>query len=311
MKRLQLFIILLLLCTVQGCEQEIDLDLPEGEEHLVVEGHIENGTPPYVILSKDAPYFSETSLEKIENLFVHDAEVIVSLGDKGVKLKELTSADLPPVFRKQLANIFQIDPKAFGEQEDFEVSLYTTFDPFFYGQKGKSYCLHIKTPDHKASAKTTIPPQPKLKKVFHRPVKGNDSMVRVFIQVSDPEHQDNYYRYFTKRNSEPFFTGYFASVSDDDIVNGTTFNFPLDRGAPRSEEINEDIYSYFWKGDTVVVKFCNIDKAHYEFWNTLEEDFRNQGSPFGSATIVKSNVNGALGVWGGYSCVYDSLIISE
>ena len=42
------------------------------------------------------------------------------------------------------------------------------------------------------------------------------------------------------------------------------------------------------------------DEAHFDFWNT--RDFSaNSAGPFSSYTRIKGNVDGALGIWGGYS----------
>lgn len=38
-----------------GCQREIDLDLPDYQPKLVVEGTIENGSPAMVMLSRSIP----------------------------------------------------------------------------------------------------------------------------------------------------------------------------------------------------------------------------------------------------------------
>jgi hypothetical protein len=35
-----------------SCQEEITLDLPKADDKLVIEGSIENGFPPYVIITK-------------------------------------------------------------------------------------------------------------------------------------------------------------------------------------------------------------------------------------------------------------------
>lgn len=46
-----------------------------------------------------------------------------------------------------------------------------------------------------------------------------------------------------------------------------------------------------------------MDETHFDFWNTLEFS-RNNSGPFSSFNRVSSNVDGALGVWGGYAVGY-------
>ena len=54
MKRI-LFIIILF----TSCQEEISLELNQARDKLVVEGSIEPGFPPYVILTKNQGYFSK------------------------------------------------------------------------------------------------------------------------------------------------------------------------------------------------------------------------------------------------------------
>jgi hypothetical protein len=37
----------------------------------------------------------------------------------------------------------------------------------------------------------------------------------------------------------------------------------------------------------------------------------NSGGPFGSATVIKTNINEGLGIWGGYAIYYDTLFIPQ
>ncbi|MDP4819730.1 MAG: DUF4249 domain-containing protein, partial [Saprospiraceae bacterium] len=63
-------------------------------------------------------------------------------------------------------------------------------------------------------------------------------------------------------------------------------------------------------GDTVVVKWANIDQVQYDFWSSLESAVSNQG-PFSTYTRVNSNVNGGLGVWGGLSARYYTIVVAD
>jgi hypothetical protein len=75
---------------------------------------------------------------------------------------------------------------------------------------------------------------------------------------------------------------------------------------------NSDTSLYFRRGDTAILKLCNIDKATYDFWRTYEFNFQSIGNPFSSPTKVINNVsNGALGYFGGYAAQYRTLIIPK
>jgi hypothetical protein len=118
-------------------------------------------------------------------------------------------------------------------------------------------------------------------------------------------------RYFTKENSQPFYPGY-NSVFEDVVINGSTFDFPIDKGVDRNDTTSYyDGYFAFRKGDTVTVKWCNIDKAHFDFWRTLEFELGSQGSPFSTPVTILTNIEGGLGIWGGYAPSYKTMIIPK
>jgi hypothetical protein len=103
-----------------------------------------------------------------------------------------------------------------------------------------------------------------------------------------------------------------ASVFDDQIVDGTTYDFLIDKGFDKNGELNfsDEDYGFFHRGDTVTIKFCNIDKATYDFWRTWEYNYQSNGNPFSSPIKVLSNMdNGALGTFSGYAVQYKSIII--
>ena len=84
-----------LLSLIWGCEKDITLDLETGPEKLVVEGHIEPGYPPYVILTHNVPFFDLTDIEDLEKLFVHNADISVFDGTDTYKLIEYCSDSMP------------------------------------------------------------------------------------------------------------------------------------------------------------------------------------------------------------------------
>ena len=114
-------------------------------------------------------------------------------------------------------------------------------------------------------------------------------------------------RYFTKKNSLPFFAG-INSVFDDQIIDGTTFSSQIPQGIDRNNDPNgNDIY--FKKGDTITLKWCNITRPVYNFWNTWEFAQQSIGNPFSQPNKVIGNINnGALGAFCGYAAWYKTII---
>ncbi|UPT68962.1 MAG: DUF4249 domain-containing protein [Sphingobacteriales bacterium JAD_PAG50586_3] len=65
---------------LQSCEKEITVDMPQPDPKIVVEGYIFEGERPYVILSKNSPYFAPIDSAALVNTFIYDAVVTVSDG---------------------------------------------------------------------------------------------------------------------------------------------------------------------------------------------------------------------------------------
>lgn len=130
-------------------------------------------------------------------------------------------------------------------------------------------------------------------------------------RITDPPGYGNYIRYFTKTNQDAFFPGQ-NSVFDDQIIDGKTYDIQVDKGVNRNEKLDTGEYGFFKRGDTVTVKFCNIDKATYDFWRTWEFNYQSVGNPFSSPGKVLGNIsNGALGSFCGYAAQYKTLIIPK
>ncbi|MBL7985659.1 MAG: DUF4249 family protein, partial [Flavobacteriales bacterium] len=98
-----------------SCEKEVDVDLPETDPKLVVEGVIENGLPPIVILTRTQSYFAPTSLSSIAGIFVKDAVITVSDGSNTVTLQELGSEGLTEEQVAQAAELTGLDPTLLAE----------------------------------------------------------------------------------------------------------------------------------------------------------------------------------------------------
>jgi hypothetical protein len=92
-------------------------------------------------------------------------------------------------------------------------------------------------------------------------------------------------------------------------VDGSTYQVILPRGynrvlPPKPED------NLFFKGDSVTIKFCNINRSTYTFWNTWEFAYQSIGNPFSQPNRVLGNVsNGALGAFCGYAAWYGSYAV--
>ena len=314
---------LLIICTVASvllftaCEKEIDLNIKSNPNEIIVEGHIENDLPPYVILTKSISLYDNININNLSNFFVHDARIVVSSDTDSVELVEYNSALLqllPDSIAIAIAAQFGIQ---IDNADDFpDVSIYTVAldDSSFVGEIGKKYNLRIEVNNKLITASTTIPQPVFFDSLWLEPHPNAafaDSFFQVYGWLKDPPAFGNYYRYFTKADNEPFLIST-QSVFDDNFFNGKGFEIFIPKGKPigsSSADFDFDTDGYWNIQDSVcTIKLCMLDQAHYNFWRTLEANRSSIGNPFGSFVIVKSNINGGSGIWGGYGSITGSYV---
>lgn len=306
---------ILLASGLSSCTTDITIDIPDPTPKIVVEGSIEPGVPPIISLTSTIPFYGEINFNEVENYYVHDAVITVSDGTNTVELVEYCLSELPEEILPLVAEYLGVELDTAGELA-VDVCLYTVSDiftgiPSFVGVAGKTYDLHIEANGQTLTSTTTLLPPMPLDSMFFEPHPDptNDSLVRLYVTFSEPEPQGDFYRYFTSQNGGPYYPG-FSSVFDDNLINGQTFDFTLDRGYDPTEDFSQGTYGYFWRGDTITLKWCHIDYPTYDFWRTLEFDSGTDG-PFSSATIAQTNIIGGLGIWCAYGAAYSTLIVPE
>ncbi|MBC9931909.1 DUF4249 domain-containing protein [Chitinophaga qingshengii] len=290
-----LMIIVTVAVVLSACEKDISVDPQQGEASLVVEGRFESNQYPQVVLTRSLSYFTKVDPAALVNSFVHNAQVIVSDSSRSMTLKEAI-VQIPGI-----GAVFAYIPDT------------TRPSAVFKGKTGSRYTLKITADNKSYESVTTIPLHAfHLDSIWSQRVKIKDDTLkaRLWARITDAATPGNYARYFTRRNREPFLAGA-NSTFDDQVVNGTTFEIPLDAGIDKIKRVDPETYGYFNGGDTVTVKFCNVDKATFSFWRALDFAYNSNGNPFASPTKIIGNVPGALGYWGGYAVAYKRIIIRK
>jgi hypothetical protein len=287
--------LLAILALFSSCEKNITVKLDATSTDLVVDGSIENGAFPIIMLSSSLSYFSKISADILAKSFIHNAVVTLSDGTLTGQLKEDSVANSSSGYEIYYYSFNSSDT---GVQ--------------FEGKLNAAYSLQIKVNNQVYTATTTIPGlNKKIDSLWWIPAPpGNDSSdVILEARITDPPGYGNYTRYFTSVDGAAFYPG-LNSVSDDQITDGTTYDVAVDRGVNRNTTISLSDYAFFSKGDTVTVKYSNIDKATYDFWETMEYNYQSIGNPFSTPTKVLGNIsNNALGYFGGYASQYITLRI--
>ncbi len=276
---------------LSSCEKEITIDLPEAEKKVTVEGVIEQGKHPYVLLTRSSPYFAPIE-DFTNNLFVTDATVIVS---DGIIIDTL--------------------------QGGLNMEIYKPYPVFAYsstvitGEVGKTYYLTVIADGKTLTATTTIPQPIPLDSLWFKEDLGaeDDSLGFIWAHLTDPDTMGNSYRWFSQIvGRQERILPADGSVFNDKFINGQSFDFAYDPSDDplEPEDPNALPLFYFAVGDTVIVKFCTIDHTTYEFLNSLENIRFANGNPFASPASVFTNVEGGgLGGWCGYGASYDTIVM--
>ncbi|OJV52210.1 MAG: hypothetical protein BGO31_00635 [Bacteroidetes bacterium 43-16] len=283
-----------------SCEKEVNFNLPASiSEKVVVEGGIELGTPPLVLLTNSFGFFSKLDLSTLQNAFISGAQISVSDGSRTVNLREY-SIDT-------LGNFYKF----------YSVDSSNAADLTFIGQAGKSYQLKIVV-DGKTYESTTTIPQPVSaafdsiwSEPFENPDPEHPEYRRVMVRYNDPPELGNRFRIFIQQNNRPFTAGRFSTL-DDNITNGTTTTLDFYNVLSPMDTSTQDGRFAFLPDDVVTIKFSAIDKATYDFWQTLDFSVGTTGNPFSTPVKVPSNIsNGALGIWAGYAPTYKTVTVKE
>jgi Domain of unknown function (DUF4249) len=292
-----------------ACEKEFVPEVIPSNE-IVVEGFIEAGSnlPPYVILTKNLPFFKELKQSDLANSFVKNADITITSGSKSVKMTGICWSTLSPNDKKTVGLLIGINPDSVSASFDFcaYLDLSGTFTP----KAGDRYDLTIKAEGKTLTATTTIPRLVPLDSSLFLQPPGNkgDTLAQLRAWINDPKG-DDFYAYFTSINGSGYARGQ-NSVVDDKFFDGQNFKFNLFKSEPRDFKGSSESYGLFQIGDTMSIKWCTIDQDHFEFWNTLEFNANNQG-PFSSYTRVKSNINGGIGIWGGMNVSFLDKVVKK
>jgi hypothetical protein len=307
--------ILFILSILTSCTKEIEIDIPGYQEQVVIDGSIETGMPPLVLLSRSKDIYSPTNLQAFLEGFVTGATVTVSDGINSVQLEEVCTDNLPPGSEAIAAAIFGIPE---SELVNYHLCAYTTFNTSIWGQVGKTYALTVSFEGKTYTSSTTIEQPSSLNSLYWKQDGDLTNYGYSWATLTDTPNKYDAYKWEVKRintgiDGQPIdkvFTKTFSPVFDDDFFDGLTFDFFYENPTVWEDNTVPDEYKGYYKiGDTVVVKLSKMDRYVFNFMEKKYIQLATAGNPFATPTNIPSNIEGgALGVWAGYSPSFDTLI---
>jgi len=256
---------------------------PESSSQLVVEGWIEDGQFPIVILTSSVPVTQTyQNVDSLDQYVIKWAKVTISDETNSVVL------------------MGKVDKKYFPPY------VYTT--SYLRGKAGHKYKLTVSCEDMYAEAETTIPQPVEVNSLNVIKVPDSIASYKVVANFSDNPFEKNYYKFFVEvYNKEKRFLSSPMGLVDDACLNINSE--VLIQPGKRIDGINE--YSpYFSVNDTVLVKITQVDPVSYEIWKGFEELSSLSRNPiYMWHENIKTNISGGLGYWCGYGSSISSVVI--
>lgn len=297
--KLLVFLFIALLCT--QCQKEIEVELPDYERKIVIEGSIENGQPAMVIVSRSVPYFSSIDIETLMNeVFIRDAEVVVTSSTGEVETLNFTLNPDSPIFMAYTGSTL-------------------------LGEPGKSYTLTVRYNGEEYTATSLMPEPIRLDSAWLAFRDENDTMPTSRIQLTDRPETHDYYMFRIKVHGKKLHDRLWVTsmpvAFDDATFHGQTVNYEILRANPSSlfmsemsdEERDEYYRITYRKGDTVYLKTSITDIEAFQYWSAMTYELAIGQNPFMSPAPVPCNISGEniIGNWTAFASTIDTLYYPE
>lgn len=273
----------LIVATIYGCA--CTKTLPISEPRLVVDGWIDEGGHPVVMVSTTLSLSEQKQgAEEVKDAIVRWADVKVSVDGVTTTLV--------------------------GRKDERYSIPYIYTDHNIVGVAGKTYELSLSYAGMNVTASTTIPHKVPLDSIRTELLEGEDYLLSIYF--SDPPEKGDRYRIFTQSISEGESAGaqcyptLLGTLSDENF-NGESVScsvLPPVGMTATGYDIN------FKSGTTVYLKFCTMGEEAYLYWKGYDDSRMFAGSPlFPGTNSLISNISGGLGLWAGYGASYYTVSI--
>jgi hypothetical protein len=266
-----------------GCVDDSDR-LESDVSHFIVEGWIEDGGFPVVILSRSLPLSTDyQDIDSLSDYLVRWAKVTISDGTDSVVLTgKYDKGYFPPY-------------------------IYTTSR--IRGKAGKTYYLTAEYRDLRATAQTTVPAIPDNCSFRVERCAGSDTLFQIRAHFKDNPDEKNYYQFFTRvgTDTKQYQASYLGSI-DDGVLKGET-----DMTVYRGHQLSDKDYTpYFLADDTVSVKFAQVDETSFRIWDSYTKiQSLSSNMFFSTSSDIESNITGGYGYWCGYGTITDYIVVRD
>lgn len=278
------FFCLVMLITLFACDEDSVIQNDESSQ-IIVEGWIDDGEFPVVILTRSLPVSTQyRNKEELNNYLIRWAKVSVSNGTDTVILT--------------------------GKYDEgyFPPYIYTTSR--MRGEAGKQYTLTVEYRNYHATAKTSIPKTSTNCTFKVEKIVLNEKMVfQIKMKLKDNKREKNYYQLFTCLGSTSKQYQACCLGSFDDILLDSITEMTIYRGHKLTLE---EYHPYFSFTDTVSIKVAQVDELSFRILDSYVKTLSLSGNMFLSTfTDMESNIDGGYGYWCGYSAIRHHIVIAD
>jgi hypothetical protein len=274
MKRFCLLLVLILTVCMISCTREDYIKNVDGESKIVVEGWIEQGDVPQVILSRSIPINAVIDSTTVLDYFIRSAKVTVSDGEN----EEVLSV----------------------KSDNSRIPPYVYSGSKMIGEVGKTYVLKVQYLNRIIEAKTNIPSVVAIKSAEYVKINPVDTTGFVHLEFDDLVEEKNYYQIETRVDGVEsiFVPALYGNLNDENFISPTV-SLQVSRGIYVYSKAKYQ--PYFTDGDLIFVKLRTMSKTGFDFWNSWQNEIINGRSPiFPASTSLRSNIKGGIGIWEGY-----------
>ena len=270
------------ICLMAGCDKAV---FPVTDQKLVIDGYIEDGEYPVVIVTGTIPVSEEfIGLYELDEYVFHWAKVTISGPDGDFVLT--------------------------GQKSDkyFPPYIYTTTN--FKGRAGQTYRLTAEYGSARVESETTIPAHAPSMTLRPESLDDGSGGYKIVASLKDDPSDRDYYMLLVKvEGRDSVYMPSFMGLINDTILNTEVSDIPVFPGI----HITADGFSlYYSPGDRVNVKLVTMDEASFKYWSDYHNNMTFSRNPFfPSSKKMRTNISGGLGLWAGYCSVEQTIYIPE
>lgn len=276
-------LICLLAMVLAGCATDVvfSQDSPE----IVVEGWIEDGGFPVVIVTTSVPVSTDyKDWDTLMDHLVRWAKVSISDGEKEVILTGKMDTDYFPPY------------------------IYTTAR--MRGEAGKKYSLKVEYGGRTETAETTIPSKVPLEYV--KVLERTDGY-GIVAGLKDNTETKDYYKFFTMvEGVDSTYVSSFLGLVDDVVLGEEVTDIAVNSTFVSNFNTIERSQVSYEENDVVRVRFVTMDETSFNYWSDYDDVTMLSTNPFFPVNKkIRSNISSGMGYWAGYGSTYYRVSIAD